>query len=107
MIEKFLKPLDKDPEKEKQVRFFAFHIYWWLVEKKPKSFLTFINCVELQISRGLKELRNQMVFSFLMINGIWVVTIFLLQANQDDVSQLLIRKWINIIIILLMNNYPI
>jgi len=56
MIEKYLKPLDKDEEKEKK------------------------------IAAGLKELRNQMVFSFLMINGIWVVTIFLLQANQDDVK---------------------
>ncbi len=35
-----------------------------------------------QVSAGLKELRNQMVFSFLMINGIWVVSVFLLQENQ-------------------------
>ena len=53
MIEKYLKPLDKNPEKEKQV------------------------------SEGLKELKNQMAFSFLMINCIWVVAIFLLQANKD------------------------
>ncbi len=55
MIEKYLKPLIKDKEKEEAV------------------------------GRGLKELRNQMVFSFLMINGLWVVTVFLMQENQDKI----------------------
>jgi chitin synthase len=53
LIEKYLKPLDKDPAKEKQV------------------------------AAGLVELKNQMVFSFLMINSIWVITIFLMQENKD------------------------
>ena len=58
LIEKYLKPLEKDPEKEKQM------------------------------GNALKELRNQMVFSFLMINSIWVLTIFLLQENKDLVKTL-------------------
>lgn len=53
LIEKYLKPLEKDKEKEQQ------------------------------ITNGLKELKNQVAFSFLMINSIWVVTILLLQANKD------------------------
>ena len=53
LIEKYLKPLDKNEEKEKQV------------------------------AAGLIELKNQMVFSFLMINSIWVITIYLLQDNKD------------------------
>lgn len=53
VIEKYLKPLDKNPEKEEQ------------------------------IAQGLKELRNQVVFSFLMINSIWVLTVFLLQQNKE------------------------
>ena len=53
LIEKYLKPLEKDKEKEKLV------------------------------TLGLKELRNQMVFSFLMINSIWVIMIFLMQDNKD------------------------
>ncbi len=56
LIEKYLKPLEKDAEKEKQM------------------------------GLALKELRNQMVFSFLMINSIWCLTIFLLQENKDLVS---------------------
>jgi len=56
LIDKYLKPLEKDAEKEKQ------------------------------IGNALKELRNQMVFSFLMINSIWVLTIFLLQENKDLVN---------------------
>ena len=53
LIERYLKPLEKDKEKEKLV------------------------------TLGLKELRNQMVFSFLMINSIWVIMIFLMQDNKD------------------------
>ena len=53
LIEKYLKPLEKDADKEKKM------------------------------GDALKELRNQMVFSFLMINSIWVLTIFLLQENKD------------------------
>lgn len=59
LIEKYLKPLEKDVEKEKQA------------------------------AAGLKELRNSAVFSFLMINSIWVLTIFLLQENKD----LLYIRW--------------
>ena len=61
LIEKYLKPLEKDAEKEKQM------------------------------GNALKELRNQMVFSFLMINSIWVLTIFLLQENKDLVLSTLFR----------------
>ena len=53
MIDKYLKPLEKNAEKEKQ------------------------------IADGLKELKNQVGFSFLMINAIWLVTVMLLQANKD------------------------
>ena len=53
LIDKYLKPLEKDAEKEKQM------------------------------GNALKELRNQMVFSFLMINSIWTLTIFLLQENKS------------------------
>ena len=42
-----------------------------------------------KISEGLKDLRNQMVMSFLILNSIWVVTIFLLQQNKDT----LFIKW--------------
>ena len=52
LIEKYLKPLDKDVEKEKQQK------------------------------QGLVELRNQCAFSLLMINGIWVLALFLLQENK-------------------------
>jgi hypothetical protein len=53
LIDKYLKPLEKDAEKEKQM------------------------------GVALMELRNQMVFSFLMINSIWTLTIFLLQENKS------------------------
>ena len=56
LIEKYLKPLEKDVEKEKKQ------------------------------ANGLIELRNQMAFSFLMINGIWVVALFLMQLNKDKLS---------------------
>ena len=58
-IEKYLKPLNEDKEEKKR------------------------------ISEGLKDLRNQMVMSFLILNSIWVVTIFLLQQNKDT----LFIKW--------------
>ena len=52
LIEKYLKPLEKDKEKEKLV------------------------------TLGLKELRNQMVFSFLMINSFYVVLITMLRLQS-------------------------
>ena len=42
-----------------------------------------------KISEGLKDLRNQMVMSFLILNSIWVVTIYLFQQNKDT----LFIKW--------------
>ena len=56
MIDKYLKPLDKDREKEKKD------------------------------AQGLLDLRNQAVFSFLMINAIWVVSLYLMQKNKDKLS---------------------
>ena len=56
MIEKYLKPLDKDREKEKRD------------------------------AQGLLELRSQAVFSFLMLNSIWVIALFLMQNNKDTLS---------------------
>ena len=53
MIHKYLTPLEKDKEKEKQA------------------------------AAGLKELRNQAVFNFLIINSVWVVIMYLLQENKD------------------------
>ena len=35
------------------------------------------------VQQKLLELRNQMVFSFLMINSIWIVTMFLMQQYKD------------------------
>jgi len=58
-IEKYLAPLYEDKEEKKR------------------------------ISEGLKDLRNQMVMSFLILNSIWVVTIFLFQQNKDT----LFIKW--------------
>ena len=52
LIPKYLLPLEKDAEKEKQV------------------------------AAGLKELRDMCVFSFLMINSIWVLAVFLLQQQK-------------------------
>ena len=59
LIERYLQPLDADPEKEKK--------------KKLE----------------LKELRNQMVFSFFMLNAIFVVVVFLLQQQKD----IIFVKW--------------
>lgn len=56
LIDKYLKPLEKNADQEKKV------------------------------AAGLKELRNSAVFSFLMINLIWILTIFLLQNNKDTLS---------------------
>ena len=35
------------------------------------------------VQQKLLELRNQMVFSFLMINSIWIVIMFLMQQYKD------------------------
>lgn len=59
LIEKYLKPLEKNADKEKEV------------------------------AKGLLELRDKVVFSFLMINSIWVITVFLMQENKD----LLFIEW--------------
>ena len=53
MINKYLKPLDKDKDKEKRD------------------------------AQGLTELRDSSVFTFLMVNSIWVMIFFLLQLNKD------------------------
>ncbi len=56
LIDKYLKPLEKNAEQEKKV------------------------------AAGLIELRNSVVFSFTMINSIWILTIFLLQEKKDQLS---------------------
>ena len=56
LIEQYLKPLVKNADQQKKQE------------------------------QGLKELRNSMVFSFLMINSIWVLTVFLLQQNKDKLN---------------------
>ena len=55
LINKYLKPLDKDKEKEKRD------------------------------AQGLTELRNTYVFSFLLINGIWIALLFMMQLNKDSI----------------------
>ena len=37
-------------------------------------------------AKGLKELRDSSAFSFLMINSIWVLTIYLLQDRKDTLG---------------------
>ena len=49
LITKYLKPLEKNAEQEKKV------------------------------AAGLIELRNSVAFTFIMLNSIWVVAIFILQ----------------------------
>ena len=56
MIETYLKPLDKDVEKQKQQE------------------------------QGLIKLRNQAAFSMLMINGLWITALFLMQINKNSLS---------------------
>ena len=56
LIVKYLKPLEKNADQEKKV------------------------------AAGLIELRNTVAFTFLMLNAIWVVTIFILQDNKADLS---------------------
>jgi chitin synthase len=53
LIKKYLEPLKKDVEKEKKQ------------------------------AAGLLDLRNKMVFSFFMLNAIFVVTVFLMQSQKD------------------------
>jgi len=53
LIEEYLKPLDENKEEKKRVQ------------------------------EDLKELKNQMVLSFLILNSIWVIAIFLFQQNKD------------------------
>ena len=55
MIEKYLLPLDKDVERE----------------KKQKA--------------ELIALRNQMVFSFFMLNALFVLVVFMLQQEKDSI----------------------
>ena len=56
LIVKYLKPLEKNAEQEKKV------------------------------AAGLLELRNSVAFSFVMVNLIWILIIFLLQSNKADLS---------------------
>jgi chitin synthase len=55
LIEKYLEPLLKDAQKEKMQ------------------------------AKGLKTLRNQMVFSFFMLNAVFVVVVYLMQSNKDTI----------------------
>ena len=55
LIEKYLAPLEKNPEKEK---------------KNANDLIT---------------LRNQMVFSFFMINSLFVLIVFMLQQEKDTI----------------------
>ena len=56
LITKYLKPLEKNVEQEKKV------------------------------AAGLIELRNSVAFTFLMLNSIWIVAIFILQDNKSELS---------------------
>jgi chitin synthase len=56
MIDIYLKPLEKNVKKEKQQ------------------------------AAGLIDLRNQMAFGMVMINGLWIVALFLMQLQKDSLS---------------------
>ena len=58
-IEEYLKPLDENKEEKKRVQ------------------------------EELKDLKNQMVLSFLILNSIWVIAIYLFQQNKD----MIFIKW--------------
>merc|ERR1712136_425623 len=56
LIEKYLRPIEKNEKKEKEA------------------------------AEKLKDLRNQSVFTFFMINAIYVTVVFLLTLSKDEVS---------------------
>nr|CAD7198363.1 unnamed protein product [Timema douglasi] len=41
-------------------------------------------CLQKKLEKGLREMRNKYVFAFIMLNSLFVLAIFLLQLNQDQ-----------------------
>lgn len=44
----------------------------------------FLNSFQARIASDLKDLRNSSVFGFFMINALFVMIVFLLQLNKDN-----------------------
>ena len=61
---------------------FPFQVQFWkdLIEKYLEPLLKNVE-KEKQQAAGLIELRNQMVFSFFMLNAIFVIVVYLLQVT--------------------------
>jgi hypothetical protein len=48
------------------------------------AFLHFFSFSQARIAADLKDLRNSSVFGFFMINALFVLIVFLLQLNKDN-----------------------
>ena len=88
VVKQELKPKcteNKDTEKVQHLRLDAKENLFWeeiiRVYLMPEKKKTEEEASDVQ--QKLLELRNQMVFSFLMINSIWIVTMFLMQQYKD------------------------
>lgn len=53
--------------------------------KKKLPIKTKIAHIQAKIASELKELRNSAVFAFFMINALFVLIVFLLQLNKDNI----------------------
>lgn len=103
LIDTYLRPIDED--KEEQVSSFNGYLYetyrsalenFLAPSASAMCFVTVPRSNVLQIvifkliiqqeriKRDLKDLRDKMVFAFVMLNALFVLVIFLLQLNQDQ-----------------------
>ena len=64
-------------------------VFWNELIAKYLTPLTQTKKEKADAAQGLKELRDSAAFSFLMINSIWVLTIYLLQRETDTLG----LKW--------------
>ena len=82
--------VDTYQTKCEQVKELAFQarelVFWNELIAKYLTPLTQTKKEKADAAQGLKELRDSAAFSFLMINSIWILTIYLLQRETDTLG---------------------
>lgn len=64
---------------------YSHHLLNCLQFKSNKNLISKTNQPQARIAADLKELRNSSVFAFFMINALFVLIVFLLQLNKDNI----------------------
>jgi len=92
LIEKYLAPINSDAKKEVSSLYLAHSSPACFPSCRWQHVVLFcfpfcvcrVRVVQAVIAQGLRELRDRSVFFFMMINAIFIIIVFLMQLNKEQ-----------------------